>query len=127
MKKNTNLVGIFIGLLFLGLAGFIVKLVYNLLMNPSKDYQNVTVFNYSLLGALVFGVAGIFFIVQSLKGKSITTIGKTDVSKFAGAKREDTIGSYFRNKVLPGIGLMLLVTLITMIILFFIFNAVSPN
>lgn len=124
MKKRINLLGILIGTLFVGLSAFILWGIFKLETNPNTDYHNFSVNRFSISGAVLFAIVGVFFIFQSYKGKSISAIGKTDVSKFARAKKDDTVGSYMSTKVLPGLGLVVLITAITMLILFLIINSV---
>lgn len=83
-KEGINVVGVIIGILFLGLAA--------LLFTTSKT-TNSSGFIQSII---LFGGIGLLFIFLSLKRKSTSSIFNTDVGPTMGLEKGADVGAYLR-------------------------------
>lgn len=111
MKKKINIGGIIVGLLFLGLAALFVK------WSQTDSDRGVT------QGILLFGGIGIFFIYQALKGKSTSSIFKTDVGGVVGVSPGTSAWTYLKWVFLA----ILLIAVASFIFVSFLFKPMDVN
>lgn len=83
-KKKINIIGIIVGILFLGLAAFLFK------ASQTKSSSGL------IQGIVLFGGIGLLFIVLSLKGKSTGSIFNTDVGPSMGLEKGADVGAYLK-------------------------------
>lgn len=100
-QKTVNFGGILVGLIFLGLSA--------LFINWARTDQSSGVYQ----GIFLFGGIGIFFIYQSLRGKSTSSIFKTDVGGVAGVSPGTTAWSYLKWVFFLFLAVILIVALLS--------------
>lgn len=82
--KKINFLGVIVGLLFLGLAALFLK------WSQTNKESGV------MQGIVLFGAIGLFFIYQSYKGKSTSSIFKTDVGGVVGVSPGTSVWTYLK-------------------------------
>lgn len=105
-QKKINIGGIFVGLIFLGLSALFIKWAQT--DKSSGVYQ----------GIFLFGGIGIFFMYQSLRGKSTSSIFKTDVGGVVGVSPGTSVWTYLKWIFLA----ILIIAILSFLIVFLAFN-----